>query len=69
MRTQNEILKEMMTSSWVTGLDALQQAHCFRLPARVLELKAKGAQIEDRWQELPNGKRVKAYRLTKNESH
>lgn len=63
MRTQNEMLKEMMVSGWVTGFDALQQAHCFRLPARVKELRAAGNVICDRWEKLPSGKRVKAYRL------
>ena len=63
MRTQNEQLKEMLASGWVTGFDALQQAHCFRLPARVAELRKAGNVIDDEWRKLPNGKTVKAYRL------
>ena len=43
MRTQNEVLKEMMASDWVTGFDAPQQAHCFRLPARVAGSRCRAA--------------------------
>lgn len=63
MRTQNERLKEMMVSMWVTPADALQMAQCARLAARVLELRRRGVEIVDRWEKLPNGKRVKAYRV------
>ena len=63
MRTQNQMLRELMTSMWVTPADALQFAKCARLAARVLELKQSGVQIADRWEKLPSGKRVKAYRV------
>jgi hypothetical protein len=63
MRTQNERLKEMMASMWVTPQDALQFAKCARLAARVLELKQSGVEIADRLEKLPSGKRVKAYRV------
>lgn len=63
MRTQNKMLHEMMVSMWVTPQDALQYAKCSRLAARVLELKQAGVQITDRWEKLPSGKRVKAYRV------
>lgn len=63
MRTQNERLKEMMVSMWVTPADALQMAQCARLAARVLELRQRGVEIVDRWETLPSGKRVKAYRV------
>lgn len=63
MRTQNEVLKEMMVVNWVNPMLALQYAKCFRLAARVAELKATGVQIVDRWETLPTGKKVKAYRL------
>jgi hypothetical protein len=55
MRTQNQMLKDLMVSMWVTPQDALQFAKCARLAARV--------QITDRWEKLPSGKRVKAYRV------
>lgn len=63
MRTQNERLKEMMASMWVTPADAMQFAQCARLAARVLELRQRGVEIVDRWETLPSGKRVKAYRV------
>jgi hypothetical protein len=63
MRTQNQMLKDLMVSMWVTPQDALQFAKCARLAARVLELKRSGVQITDRWEKLPSGKRVKAYRV------
>ena len=63
MRTQNQMLKELMTSMWVTPQDALQFAKCARLAARVLDLKRSGVEIVDRWERLPSGKRVKAYRV------
>jgi hypothetical protein len=63
MRTQNQKLHEMMVSMWVTPADAMQFAKCARLAARVLELRRKGVEIVDRWEHLPSGKRVKAYRV------
>ena len=63
MRTQNEILKEMMVVNWVTPIQALEYAKVFRLAARVAEIKATGVNVVDRWELLPTGKRVKAYRL------
>ncbi len=63
MRSQNEILKEMMVVNWVTPMTALQYAKCFRLAARVAEIRATGAEVVARWETLPTGKRVKAYRL------
>lgn len=63
MRTQNERLKELMTSMWTTPADALQFAGSMRLAARVAEIRRSGVEIIDRWERLPNGKRVKAYRV------
>ena len=69
MRTQNERLREVMASMWVTPADAMQFANCARLAARVLELRQRGVEIVDRWETLPSGKRIKAYRIKSPTEH
>ena len=56
-------LLTLLQRQWCSPLDALVLAHCFSLSQRVGEFKRSGVPIEDRWQALPNGKRVKEYRV------
>jgi hypothetical protein len=45
----------------LTPLDALKEVGCFRLGARIWDLRAAGHPIETRMLTLENGKRVAAY--------
>ena len=47
--TQNEMILEMLREGWVSPLDALSEAGCLRLGARVFDLRQDGHQIEERW--------------------
>lgn len=62
MTSQNEQLKIALFSRWITPLEALTEFGCMRLGARIFELREQGESIADKWVELPNGKRVKAYK-------
>jgi len=61
--TQCDQILEMLQSGPVTALDALQQAGCFRLAARIHDLRQRGIDIESRDCKLPNGKTIAEYRL------
>lgn len=60
---QTEQIHEMLKRGPVTALDALQHAGCFRLAARIHDLKADGVQIETRNKRV-NGKTIAEYRLS-----
>lgn len=51
----------------ITGLIAMNELGCMRLPARIAELKAAGVDVKDRWVEHTNRngvkKRFKEYSL------
>ncbi len=47
----------------LTALDALESFGCFRLAARIHELRRDGWQIEERTVETRGGKRVAEYSL------
>jgi hypothetical protein len=47
-------------------LEALDAFGCFRLAARIHELRRDGWQIEERTVETPSGKRVAEYRMEGN---
>jgi hypothetical protein len=48
---------------WLTPLDALQHCGCLSLSQRCGELRRAGVPVQDKWVCLPNGKRVKSYRI------
>ena len=61
--SQNELIKAALLSGRsLTPLDALQDFGCFRLAARVADLRREGMDIECRT-ETTNGKRYARYRL------
>lgn len=60
-------LLHLLGHQWLTPLDALQTCGCMSLAQRVSEFRREGIDIEDRWVDLPSGKRVKAYRLKRAE--
>jgi hypothetical protein len=47
----------------ITAMDALGAGCGDRLAARILEVKAAGNRITDRWETTPNGARIKRYAL------
>ena len=67
-QTQNsKILKALLNGERLTQLDAYTRFNCTRLGARIYDIKNMTEeyknQVVDRWVVLPNGKRVKEYRL------
>lgn len=61
-KSQNEKLLPMMRKGWVDPLLALRRAECFRLAARVHELKQAGHNVVSRWQD-DGVTRWKEYRI------
>jgi hypothetical protein len=56
-------VRELMGRQWVTPVEALEKAQCFSLSQRAGDLRRAGVKVEDKWVELPSGKRIKAYRI------
>lgn len=64
METQcRKILDHLKQGHSITPLEALQLFGCFRLGARIYDLKQAGHPIKGHFIELENGKRVKRYSL------
>lgn len=62
--TQNEAIRAHLESGKpLMGMEALRRFGCFRLGARIHDLKAQGLDIESRMVRLPNGKHVAEYAL------
>ena len=60
--TQNSTILDMLRDGPITALDALREAGCFRLAARISDLRAMGYDIESEMVEV-NGKRIARYTL------
>jgi ribosomal protein S13 len=56
------ILQHLKDNGSITPLEALQQIGCYRLAARIMELRVKGHQIKTKFQQK-NGKRFAVYQL------
>ena len=64
IQTQNaQILDHLMSQKNITAVEALRLFGCFRLAARIHDLKQDGHVINGTMIDLPNGKRVKRYWL------
>lgn len=61
--TQNEWILNELQSRPLTPIDALNGIGCFRLAARISDLRQCGHEIETEHQHLPSGKVVALYRL------
>lgn len=59
----NAILDYMQKGNSITGIEALNLFGCFRLPARIADLREVGHRISSKFITLNNGKRVKEYSL------
>jgi len=55
------ILAYMQEGHRITPIDALNLFRCFRLGARIADLKKDGHQIESEFVKTESGKRVKSY--------
>ena len=55
------ILEHLLAGNRITALEALELFGCFRLAARIHELRRDGWRIEERTVETPSGKRVAEY--------
>jgi hypothetical protein len=58
-----KILGYLQAGNRITALEALQQFGCFRLAARIHELRNQGWQIAERMVETGGGKRVAEYSM------
>ena len=60
--SQNAQLKALLKKQWVTPQTALRHCGCFRLAARVHDLRMQGINVVDRWVERDDT-RFKAYKI------
>lgn len=61
--SQTETILAMLKRGPVTQMDALQEAGCMRLPARINELRQQGISIETEYIKTPTGKTIGQYKL------
>ena len=57
------ILAYLRAGNRITAIEALERFQCFRLAARIHELRREGWAIEERTVETRSGKRVAEYSL------
>jgi hypothetical protein len=57
------ILAHLQQGNTITGIEALNDFGCFRLAARIKDLKDKGHKIISEMIKLPNEKRIARYSL------
>ena len=61
--SQCEQILGMLKSGPVTAMDALQKAGCFRLAARIADLRQQGHEIITDTITTPTGKHIASYQL------
>ena len=59
----DRILDYMLAGNAITPLEALNLFGCFRLPARIADIKARGYLVYSEFVNLENQKKVKKYYL------
>ncbi|GAI44023.1 unnamed protein product [marine sediment metagenome] len=64
MSHEAQILQHMKVHDSITGLQALKLYGCFRLPARIYDLRMKGHPIEAQKWKTRSGKTVARYWLS-----
>lgn len=67
-QSQTEWILTRLKQGPVTALDALDGCGCFRLAARINDLRQAGYDIETKTLELHNGKHVAQYHLKEKET-
>lgn len=60
---EQQILEYMKAGKAITPIEALRMFGCFRLGARIYDLKRRGAPVSRRLVTAPNGKRYAEYFL------
>ena len=63
MTQTQQILQTLQDGFTITALDALRDYQCFRLSARILELKEDGWPIDKKMVKVKSGKKIAAYFL------
>jgi hypothetical protein len=64
MKSQKErILRHLLKGGTITPLEALTLFNCFRLGARIDELRKAGYPVETELVQMPSGKRVARYEM------
>ena len=63
MSQNDSVLMWLQRGKTLTAMDALEKFGCFRLAARIHDLRNSGHNIIANSYELPNGKRVAKYSL------
>ena len=58
---ERKILNYMLRGNHITGIEALEFFGCFRLPARIADIRKRGFTVNSQSITLKNGKRVKDY--------
>lgn len=61
--TMHDKLLRLLRRKWTSPLDALREAGCLSLAQRVSEWRRAGMAIGDKWLALPDGRRVKQYKV------
>lgn len=64
MTQADKILMHLQAGKHLTAIEALNRFGCFRLAARIKDLKDDGHAIDSQMVELPNGKKVASYRMS-----
>lgn len=63
-RSQTDLILEwMLAGNSITPLEALEKFKCFRLGARIADIKARGYLVYSEFVTTPSEKKVKQYHL------
>ena len=63
-RSQTDLILEwMLAGNAITPLEALERFKCFRLGARIADIKARGYLVYSEFVTTPSEKKVKQYHL------
>ena len=63
-RSQTDLILEwMLAGHTITPLEALERFKCFRLGARIADIKARGYLVYSEFVTTPSEKKVKQYHL------
>ena len=58
---ESKILSYMLEGHRITGMEALELCGCWRLPARIADIKKHGFNVQSRTIVTESGKKVKQY--------
>ena len=57
----SKILDHMLRGHRITGIEALEEFGCFRLPARIADIRKSGFNVRSEFVVTNTGKKVKSY--------